>query len=174
MCEGDTARYGGFCGFAVIPSRFGGILWGWMWRERWGWSTGLGVEAEGPTDVRVSRAVQVVGREKVCGSGQQKLTLSLCMCPQVAGVSPGHHLVPAEAAGGAEDRLLRLLLGTEHQPQVPAGAADSGGYLWRSHNWVRVGWTPSFSGWQRVSAAKLLSHSPRAAALSPLTKYRGF
>lgn len=110
----------------------------------------------------------------MCGSGQQKLTLSLCMYPQVAGMPPGHHLVPAEAAGRAEDWLLRLLLGTEHQPQVSAGAADSGGYLWGNHNWVRVGRMQSFSGRQQVSAAKLLSHGPRAAALSPLAKCRGF
>lgn len=85
---------------------------------------------------------------EMCGPGQQRLTLSLCMYPQVAGMPPGRHLVPAEAAGGAEDWLLRLLLGTEHQPHVPAGAADSGGYLWRSHNWVRLGWMQSSSGWQ--------------------------
>lgn len=39
---------------------------------------------------------------------------------------------------------------------------------------MKVGWMQSFSGWQRVSAAKLLSHSPRPAALSPLAKCRGF
>lgn len=144
LYEGDTARSGGF---VVLLSRSGGILWGWMWGEGGGWSTGLGVEAQGPTDMRVSGAAQVVGRE-MCGPGQQRLTLSLCMYPQVAGMPPGRHLVPAEAAGGAEDWLLRLLLGTEHQPHVPAGAADSGGYLWRSHNWVRVGWMQSSSGWQ--------------------------
>lgn len=57
------------------------------------------------------------------------LSLTFCLSLQVAGVSPGRHLVPAEASCRAKDRLLWLLLGPEHQPQVPAGAADCGGYL---------------------------------------------
>lgn len=62
-----------------------------------------------------------------------RLTLAFPLSPQMAGMSPGCQLVPAEASCRAEDRLLWLLLGPEHQPQVPAGAADCGGYL--GHTW---------------------------------------
>lgn len=58
-----------------------------------------------------------------------RLTLALYLPLQMAGMSPGCHLVPTEASCRAEDWFFWLFLGTEHQPQVPARAANCGGYL---------------------------------------------
>lgn len=88
------------------------------------------------------------------------------LSPQMAGMSPGRHLVPAEASCRAEDWLLWLLLGPEHQPQISAGAADCGGYL--GEGWSLAdrqgGWLQSFPGWQQIHRATLLLGTPMADA----------
>lgn len=95
-----------------------------------------------------------------------RLTLAFPLSPQMAGMSPGRHLVPAEASCRAEDRLLWLLLGPEHQPQVPAGAADCGGYLGEGWSLAdRQGrWFQSLPGWQQIHGATLLLSIPMAGA----------
>jgi len=93
-------------------------------------------------------------------------------------VSPGRHLVPAEASRRAEDWLLRLLLGPEHQPQVPAGAADCGGY-------PGEGPSPADEGRRDTAVMSRLAANPcshaRAArprswcqALPPAAEFGGF
>lgn len=99
------------------------------------------------------------------------------LSPQVAGVSPGRHLVPAEASRRAEDRLLRPLLGPEHQPQVPEGAADCGGYwgerLSQAHKdrWDTV--VPPRLAASHCSQAPATQPSSCCQALPPMAKVFG-
>lgn len=158
--------------------------WAWgvrgMWRSKGAlraWERGSGIVGGGPAGsllqsgsscpaagagAGAQRAKSIPGPQPQLG----RLILVFPLSPQMAGMSPGRHLVPAEASCRAEDRLLWLLLGPEHQPQVPAGAADCGGYLGEGWSLAdRQGrWFQSLPGWQQIHGATLLLSIPMAGA----------